>query len=50
VSLDAHTTNNLPVSHTRLIFQEEIMLEEGKVGVYGKKILAQVNKDDDLED
>jgi hypothetical protein len=36
-SLDANTTNDLLVSCARLIFQEEIMLEEGEVQVYGKK-------------
>jgi hypothetical protein len=48
-SLNTNTTNNLLVSNARLIFQEEIMLEQRKVGVYGEISLAQIDQDDDLE-
>jgi hypothetical protein len=49
-SLDANTTNDLQVCGTRLILQEEIILEQREVGVYGKLSLTQMNKDRDLED
>jgi hypothetical protein len=49
VSLDAYTANNLLVSSARLIFQE-IMLEQREVRMYGKKGLAQMDKDGNLED
>jgi hypothetical protein len=47
--LDAYTTDDLPLSHTRLVLQEEVMLEEWEVGVDGEIALADVNKYDDLK-
>jgi hypothetical protein len=47
--LDAYTTNDLPLSHTRLILQEKIMLEEGEVWGDGKVALAEMNKYGDLK-
>jgi hypothetical protein len=47
-SLDAYTTNNLPISLTRLIFQEKVMLEEGGLVGNGKITLTKVHEDGDL--
>jgi hypothetical protein len=49
VSLDAYTTDDLPVSGASLILQEDIMFEQGEVRMYDKKGLTQKDEDDDLE-
>jgi hypothetical protein len=48
-SLDADTTNNFLISGTQLILQEEVMLEQGEVGIDSEISIAQMNKDGDLE-
>jgi hypothetical protein len=49
VSLDAYTTDDLPASSARLVFQEEIMFEQGEVRMNNKENLTQMDEDDDLE-
>jgi hypothetical protein len=50
VRLNADTTDHLPLSGAWLILQEEVMLEEGEVGVDGEISFTQMNENDDLED
>jgi hypothetical protein len=50
VSLDAYTTDNLPLSSARLILQEEILFERREISMYRKEDFAQMDKDDNLED
>jgi hypothetical protein len=49
VRLDAYTANELSLSRTRMILQEEIVLEKWKIGVDGKIALTEVKKYDDLK-
>jgi hypothetical protein len=47
--LDAYTTNELSLSCTHMILQEEIMLEKWDIGVDGEIALTEVKKYDDLK-
>jgi hypothetical protein len=47
--LETHTSDNLAVSSTRLIFQEEVALEKRKIKRNAKKCLAKMDEDGKLE-
>jgi hypothetical protein len=47
--LKTHTPNNLSVSGTRLVFQEIIVLEQGKIGGNSMKSFAEMDEDDNLK-
>jgi hypothetical protein len=48
--LDAYTADNLLVGNARLVFQEEVMFEQGEARMDGEKGLTQMDEDRDLED
>jgi hypothetical protein len=49
VSSKAHTPNSLTVSSTWLIFQEKVILEQGKIRRDFKKCFAKMDEDGDLK-
>jgi hypothetical protein len=49
VGLNTHPSDNLVVSSARLIFHEEVILEQRKVRGNAKKFFMKMDKDDDLK-
>jgi hypothetical protein len=47
--LNADSANHLAIGSTQLIFQKEVIFEKGKIRKVGETSLAEVDKDDDLE-
>jgi hypothetical protein len=47
--LKTHNPDNLTVSGTQLIFQEKIILEQGKIRSGSKKSFAKMDEDGDLK-
>jgi hypothetical protein len=47
--LKTYTPNNLSVSGAQLVFQEKIVLEQGKIGGNSKKCFTEMDEDGDLK-
>jgi hypothetical protein len=47
--LKTHTPDDLTVSGTQLIFQEKVILEQGKIRRDSKKSFTKMDEDDDLK-
>jgi hypothetical protein len=47
--LETHAPDNLAVSGTWLVFQEKVVLEQGKIRWNAKKCFTEIDKDGDLK-
>jgi hypothetical protein len=47
--LETHPSDNLAISGARLVFQEEVIFEQGKVRGNAKKCFAKMDKDSDFK-
>jgi hypothetical protein len=50
VSLETDTTDNFSIISTGLIFQEEVVFEQGEIWRHGEESFTQMHKDDNLKD
>jgi hypothetical protein len=50
VSLETDSTDNFSIISTGLIFQEEVVFEQGEIWRHGEESFTQMHKDDNLKD